>query len=90
MPIASFGNATIDHEIVEQVIVTGAFPNLWMHDDGAIETDHLVGGGSPRGDIQLVVSCDHVTPPGLLDIAFQLDTEGTVIPKAVKSAVNFA
>ncbi len=32
---------TVDHVIVEQVVVAAALPDLRVHDDGRIETDHL-------------------------------------------------
>ncbi len=47
--ITLFGLAAIDHEIVEQVIMPRAPPDLGVHDDRAIQPDHLVGRGAPAG-----------------------------------------
>ena len=82
--------AAIDHVVVEEVVVSGAFPDLGMHDDGRVEAGHLEAGGGPGGDFQLVLGRDHVAPPGLADVSLQFDAQGAVIPKAVQSAVNLA
>jgi hypothetical protein len=33
---------------------------------------------------------DHVPPPGFFDVAFQLDTQRSIIPETVQSPVDFA
>ena len=33
--------SAIDHVVVEQIVVAAALPDLRVHDDGRIETDHL-------------------------------------------------
>ena len=38
--ISFLGFPTVDHVVMEQVVVSGAFPNLRVHDDGAIEPLH--------------------------------------------------
>ncbi len=75
---------------MEQVVVTGAFPDLRVHDDGAIEADHIVGAGGLFGLNEFVVVLAHVLPPRFFDISFQFDAEGTVVPETIESAVDFA
>ncbi len=88
--IAFLRLAAIDHEIAEEIEMAGAFPDLRVHDDGAIEPDHLVGRGSAGQDANIVMGGDHVAPPGFLDVAFEFDAEGAVIPETVEAAVDFA
>ena len=40
--------AAIDHEVVKQVVVARALPDLRVHDDRAIEADHFVGARGAR------------------------------------------
>ena len=63
-----------------------AFPDLRVHDDRAVETDHLklAAVGAERR------VANHNQPPGVLEIALQLDTERAVVPEAVDPAVDFA
>src|SRR5947208_3530850 len=53
-------------------------PDLRVHDDRAIEADHVVA----RADV--------VDPPGVLDVPLELDAERAVVPEAVDPAVNLA
>ena len=75
---------------MKQVVMAGAFPDLGVHDDRAVEARHFVGRGGPGRLDLLVMSEDHVAPPGLADIAFQFDAEGTVVPESLNAAVDFA
>src|SRR5262249_36521425 len=74
------------HRIRESPYVPARFPHLRVHDDRAIHAYH--------GDFLSVGSgrriADHVVPPGLLDVVFQLDAERAVVPEAVDAAVDFA
>jgi len=88
--VAAFGLAAIDHEVVEQVVVARALPDLRMHDDGAVQADHFVGfGGSGRG-LELVVGGDHVAPPGLAYVPLELDAHRAVVPESLDAAVDLA
>ena len=52
-------------------------PNLRMHDNGSIQADYVVA------------HFGHAFPPKILNIPFELSSERTVIPEAVKPPVNF-
>ncbi len=89
-PVSLFRFATVDHVIVEQVVVAAALPDLRMHDDRAVESDHLESPWRTGRRDQFVVASDHVVPPGLLEVAFQLDAQRAVVPKTLDAAVDFA
>ena len=40
MSVTPLGFTAIDHEIMKEVVVTGTFPYLWMHQNGAVEACH--------------------------------------------------
>ena len=82
--------AAIDHVVVEQVVVARTLPDLRVHDDRAIQSDHLIGRRRARLHIELVVAGDHVAPPGLADVALQFHAHGAVVPQTVQAAVNLA
>ena len=88
--IAFLRLAAVDHEIVKQIVMAGAFPDLRMHDDRSNRgrSSHRRRCAGERG--QVVVAGDHVAPPGFLDVALELDAQGAVIPEAVEAAVDFA
>ena len=46
--------------------------------------------GAFGGRDQFVVAGDHVVPPSLLQIPFQLDPQRAVVPKPLDAAVDFA
>ena len=54
------------------------------------EADHFELARSSRRDSRVVVVGDHVVPPRLPDVAFQLDAQRAVIPEAVQTAVDLA
>ena len=87
--LATLG-AAIDHLVDEQIVMPGALPHLRVHDDRAIQPDHLERLRSAGQHGQIVVAGDHVAPPRFLDVALQLDAQRAVIPKAVQAAVDFA
>ena len=84
--------AAVDHIVVEQIVMAGAFPDLRMHDDRAVQPGHLVGRRGPfLGDQQFVVSDVTMSlPPGFADVSLQLHPHRTVVPEAVQAAVNLA
>ena len=88
--IALLGFLAIDHEIMEQIVMAGAFPDLRVHDDRTIQPDHLVGGGRPVHRTEIVMARHHIAPPGLLDVALQLDAQRSIIPEAIDAAIDFA
>ena len=59
-----------------------------MHNDRAIEADHFVRARGANGLDEFVVSLAHVAPPSVLDIAFEFDTERSVVPEAVNPTVD--
>jgi hypothetical protein len=86
--VAAFRLPAIDHPVVEEIEVARTLPDLRVHDDRAIETGHLVGGGSPGERRQFVMAGHHVVPPAVLEIPLERHTEGAVIPEAVQAAVD--
>ncbi len=90
VPVAFFRLAAIDHVIMEQVVVPGDLPDLRVHDDRAVQAHHFVGRRGAGGDNQLVVTGDHVPPPGLADVPLQFHAHRPVVPKALQSAVYLA
>ena len=40
--VAAFRLGAVHHEIMEKVVVTGAFPDLRVHDNRAVQTGHFV------------------------------------------------
>ena len=72
------GVLAVDHRVAEPAHVARGFPDPRIHDDRAIEPDHVVA------------HLDVVAPPGLLDIPLQLDAQRTVVPEAVDSAIDLA
>jgi hypothetical protein len=75
--VAELGLFAIDHGVGEAIHVAGRLPDLRVHDDGGVEALHVVA------------ALNEVTPPSLLDIVTQLDSEGAVVIEAVIAAVDF-
>ena len=67
--------AAIHQRIGEVVDVSGGLPDTRVHQDAGVEALNVLAIG-------------HSTPPGLLDIAQQLDPERPVIPAAIEAAVD--
>ena len=61
-----------------------------MHDDRAIQADHFVRARCPFGLDEFVVPLAHIAPPGVFDVAFQLNTQRAIVPKTIESTVDFA
>src|SRR3954469_20930607 len=40
--ITVFRLTAVDHHVTKQIKVPRALPNLWVHDDRGIETDHFI------------------------------------------------
>ena len=88
--VAVFRLAAIDHEIMEQIVMAGDLPDLRVHDDCAVQADHLVGRRGAGRDEQFVVAGDHVPPPCLADVPLEFHAHRSVVPKALQPAVNLA
>ena len=86
--VAPLRLAAVDHPVVKEVEVARDLPDLRVHDDRAVEARHLVGRGSALDRREFVVAGDHVTPPAVLEIPLEGDTEGAVVPEAVQAAVD--
>ena len=74
----SLAGAAINHRIGETFDVTRGLENRRMREDRAVHPDHVIA------------LMHHDAPPVVLQVAFQFDPEGSVIPGAVESAVDFA
>ena len=74
---ALLGDFAIHHRVGEPAHVAGRFPNLRVHDDGGFQADDIIA------------AADHVIPPSVADVFFQLDAQRAVIPEAVDAAVDF-
>ena len=83
---SAFARPAVHHHVVEQIEVAGGFPDLRVHNDRAVEADHLVflAAGADRR------AAHHVVPPGVLDVALELHAEWAVIPEPADSAVDLA
>ena len=77
-PIPLLGRPAVDHRVGEAADVARGFPDLRVHDDRAVEPDHVVA------------HLDVVAPPGVLDVPLQLDAQRAVVPEAVDPAVDLA
>ena len=75
----------IDFQIVESGGMPRGLPCFWVLDDGRIHSDDLqrVSVGSYRG------AFDHVSPPAVAEVVFQLHAERAVVPEPVDSPVDF-
>ncbi len=83
--VAVLGFAAVDHGVGEAADVSGGDPDLGVHDDGAIEADHIEGLAVEAGGW----AADDILPPGVLEVAFEFDAEGAVVPESVDAAVDF-
>jgi hypothetical protein len=68
----------VNQRIGESGQVPGGLPDLRMHEDRGVESHDVPAVGH------------HCLPPRFLDVAFELDAQGAVVPAAVKPAVDFA
>ena len=67
------------HQRVGEILeVSAGYPDLGMHQDTGIDTDHIIP------------ALDHIFPPGVFDIAFQLDAQRSEVPATGQTAVDFA
>ena len=73
---------------MKKIVVAGGLPHARMHDDGGFNAHHLEGTGCVLRLVQLIMSSDHVPPPGLLNVALELYSQWTVIPQTSKPAVD--
>src|SRR5438067_933067 len=70
--------AALDQRVGEVLDVSGRFPDPRVHEDGAIQPDDIVA------------ELDHRPPPGVLDVALELDTERTEVPRRARATVDLA
>src|SRR3712207_4181877 len=70
-PIPLLCLTAIDHRIAEAADMPRRLPDLRVHDDRAVQPDHVV----PTLDV--------VAPPGVLDVPLQLDAQRAVVPEPV-------
>ena len=68
----------VDQRVGEAGDVSRGFPHPRVHQDGAIDAD----------DVR--ARQHHVAPPGVLDVALQLDADRPVVPAARQAPVNLA
>ena len=80
----------VHHRIGEAAHVSAGFPDPGVHQDRAVQTHHVEGGGGPFGRHRVVVPAHHVFPPGVLDVALQFHAQRTVVPAAVEPAIDLA
>src|ERR1051326_1324691 len=62
------------------------FPHPRIHDDGAIDANHL-NFLAIRAQRRIA---HHVLPPAFLDISLEFNAERPVVPEAVDTAIDFA
>ena len=74
---AALAVLAVDEGIGEVRDMAGGFPYFGMHEDRGVEADDAV------------MELGHFPPPCFLDVVFELYAEGTVIPGACLSAVDF-
>src|SRR4051812_44231611 len=78
----------IDHWVTESGEMPGSLPDLRVHDDRAVESNHGVRRGRAGERRQVVMVGDIVIPPSVFDVPLQLDTEGAVVPEAIDPPVD--
>ena len=74
--VALVGDERLGERVGEDLDVTGRLPHGGRQDDGRVESDH-VAAAAHEG-----------VPPFALDVLFELDTEGPVVPRRSGSAVD--
>src|SRR5439155_9105193 len=70
--------AALDQRVGEILHVPRRFPHARVHEDGAIQPDDIVA------------ELDHRPPPGVLDVALELDAEWTEVPRRARAPVDLA
>ncbi len=83
--VSRSSSVTMVKTVGEAADVAGGDPDFGVHDDGGVEADHVeeVSVGAGAG------AFDDVLPPGFLEVSFEIDAEGAVVPEAVDAAVDF-
>jgi hypothetical protein len=69
--------AAVHERVHKCLLMTRIFPRKWIHQDRTVETLHI---------ISLI---DIGAPPGVDQIIFQFNADGSVIIKALEAPVNF-
>ena len=57
---------------MKKIIMTGGLPHARVHNDGGFNAYHLEGTGRALRLLQFIMSSNHVTPPGLFNVALEL------------------
>ena len=70
--------AALDEGVGEAREVARGLPHGGVHHDGGIQPDDVLSAS------------DDVAPPGLLDVALELDAHGAVVPGVGEAAVDLA
>jgi len=70
------GEQAVAHRIAEGIHVAARLPDRGVHDDGGVETDHVL------------TLTGHGTPPSVAEVALELGPERAVIPEAIDAPVN--
>ena len=68
----------VDQRVGEAGDVARGLPDARVHEDRAVDADDVVA------------RLHHVAPPGVLDVALELDAERAVVPAARQAAVDLA
>ena len=76
--VAGLAGLAVEQGIGEAGHMAGRDPGLGVHDDGGVKA-HVIGA-----------LLNELFEPGLLDVVFELNAEGTVVPGVGKSAVDLA
>ena len=76
LPEALVAVRALHERVVERLEVPARLPHAWARDDGGLDAHDVVA--------QLHVG----TPPGVADVAAQLDPERAVVPRGAQAAVD--
>jgi hypothetical protein len=68
----------IDERVAETGDVATGLPNAGGHQDGGVEADDVV------------TLAHHAAPPGVFNVALQLNADGAVVPGGAEAAVDLA
>ncbi len=75
--IALVATEALHQRVREHLDVPGGFPDGFREDDGGIQTHHIGAG------------LHHPPPPLTLDVVFELNTQGTIVPGGARTTIDF-
>ena len=67
----------VHHRIAKGILVSTCLPDRSIHDNRAVHADHILAFANISA------------PPEIFEIAFELDSQRPVIPKAIQPSINF-